>query len=123
MKRRVIGVQTMMKYFNFLFGCITGKLTLNHTENLSRTLQNPKLSALEAQTISKDTVTVLRNERSGKSFDLFWELVLAYQKRLLVEEPVLPRQQKMAKRYDEARDTYHFPDTKKEHYRCMYNEL
>lgn len=65
---------------------------------------------------------MLKNERSEKSFDLFWELVLAYQKRLDVEEPVLPRQRKMPARYDEARDTYQYPDTKKEHYRCIYYE-
>ena len=59
MKARVNGVQTMMSKFNFLFGCITGKITLTHTDNLSKTLQNPKLSTLEAQMIAKDSVNVL----------------------------------------------------------------
>ena len=122
MKARVNGVQTMMSKFNFLFGCITGKTTLTHTDNLSKTLQNPKLSALEAQMIAKDSVNVLENERNDNAFDLFWELVTIRQERLSVEEPILPRQRKMPARYDEARDSYRFSETKKEHYRCIYHE-
>ena len=50
----------MMSKFDFLFGCTVGKTLLNQTDNLSQTLQNPKLSALEAQTIARNTVTTLK---------------------------------------------------------------
>ena len=56
MKSRIIGVKTMMFKFDFLFSCVIGKTPLNQTDNLSKTLQNPKLSALEGQTIAKDTI-------------------------------------------------------------------
>ena len=46
----------MMFKFDVLFGCVIGKTLLNQTDNLSKTLQNPKLSALEGQTIAKDTI-------------------------------------------------------------------
>ena len=111
MKARVNDVQTMMSKFNFLFGCIIGKITLTHTNNLSKTLQ--KLSALEAQMIAKDSVNVLENERNDNAFDLFWEVVTIRQERLSVEEPILPRQRKMSARYDEARDSYRFPKRRK----------
>ena len=52
MKARIIGVKSMMKKFDFLFGCAIGKTLLNQTGNLSAKLQCPKLSALEAQTIA-----------------------------------------------------------------------
>ena len=61
-------------------------------------------------------------ERNYNAFDLFWELVTTRQERLSVKEPILPRQRKMPARYDEARDSYRFSETKKEHYRCIYYE-
>ena len=92
LKARIIGVKTMMIKFDFLFGCMIGKTLLNQTDNLSKTLQNPKLSALEAQTISRITIDTLKKDRNDAAFSLFWELVINTQKSLSVDDPVLPRQ-------------------------------
>ena len=86
MKARIIGVKTTMFKFDFLFGCVIGKTLLNQTDNLSKTLQNPKLSALEGRTIAKDIINALKKDRNDEFFKLFGELVTSLQTRLSVGE-------------------------------------
>ena len=43
MKARIIGVSTLMKKFSFYFGCCLGVCLLRQTDNLSKTLQDPRL--------------------------------------------------------------------------------
>ena len=50
-KSRVRGVKSIMPTFDFIFGCELEELLLRQTDNLSRTLQNPKLSATEGNAI------------------------------------------------------------------------
>ena len=60
MRARVIGVQSYMKTFNFFFFCVLlGELILRHSDNLSKTMQSPKLSAAEAQKVVAITVKPL----------------------------------------------------------------
>ena len=95
---------------------------MNQTDNLSKTLQNPKLSALEGQTIAKDTINALKKDRNDESFKKFWELVTSLLSRLSVGDSVLPRQRKIPVHHDQARDSYHFAETGKDHYRIIYYE-
>ena len=85
MKGRIIGVKSMMKMFDFLFGCAIGKRLLDQTDSLSAKLQCPKLSALEAQTIAMYTVQALKQDRSDNSFEIFWEYVIHMSKKLSIE--------------------------------------
>ena len=87
---------------------------MNQTDNLSKTLQNPKLSALEGQTIAKDINALKKDD---ESFKLFWELVTSLQTRLSVGDPVLPRQRKIPAHHDQT-----FAETAKDHYRIIYYE-
>ena len=48
-RARIIDVKHFMSTFEYLFGVLLGELILKHTDNLSKTLQNPQLSALEGQ--------------------------------------------------------------------------
>ena len=48
-RARIIGVQSMMMTFDYLFGLVLGERILKHTDNLSKTLQNPALTASEGQ--------------------------------------------------------------------------
>ena len=59
MKASVHGAVASMKKFQFLFGCLLGTQILRHTDNLSRTLQNPSLSAVAGQEIMKNVVELL----------------------------------------------------------------
>lgn len=48
-KSRINGVSAMMKTFDFVFGTVLGEAVLRHADNLSRTLQDKKISAAEGQ--------------------------------------------------------------------------
>jgi hypothetical protein len=70
-KGRIIGVQTQMLNFNTLFGLQLSKKILKITDNLSRTLQNQKMSAAEGQAIAELTVRTLKSMRTDTSFTVF----------------------------------------------------
>ena len=47
-RARIGGISAAMAMFDYLFGIVLGQRLLQHTNNLSKTLQNPLLTALEA---------------------------------------------------------------------------
>ena len=51
-RARLLGVQTTMIKFSYIFGVILGECILTHTDNLSKTLQNPSLTASENYSIA-----------------------------------------------------------------------
>ena len=51
-RARIIGVQATMTKFEYLFGVMLGEYILSHTDNLSKTVQNPKLTSSEGQSIA-----------------------------------------------------------------------
>ena len=58
-KARIIGVQTQMNKFNYFSRVKLAFFLLGHSDNLSTTLQSRKLSASQAQSIARKTVTTL----------------------------------------------------------------
>ena len=50
-KARIIGSQSQMSTFALLFGISLGKLIFSHTDNLSKTLQDIKMSALSCKNV------------------------------------------------------------------------
>ena len=46
-RARIVGVQAQMEKFEFLFGLVLGIHILKHTDNLSKTLQSPELTAAD----------------------------------------------------------------------------
>ena len=80
MRGRILGTQSKMNTFDFLFECILGKIILKQTDNLSKSLQSltlsaaeghPTLSAAEGQEIAQDVIMTLEKDCNEKSFDLF----------------------------------------------------
>ena len=71
MRTRIIGVQSYMKKFDFFFGIMLGELVLRHSDNLSKTLPSPKLSAAEAQTVVAMTVKHWSPSEQKKSLNFF----------------------------------------------------
>ena len=63
---------------------------LQHTDNLSRTLPSPSLTASEGQQVADLTCKTLIRLRTTEAFDLFWEKVQVLQREYSVEEPSLP---------------------------------
>ena len=79
MKARVLGAQSAMRKFNFLFCCILGKKVLSSTDNLSRALQSPKISAVDGR--------ILEEERSDIAFENMWSITLETQRNLDIDDP------------------------------------
>ena len=88
-KARIIGFQTQMISFNYFFGVELAMHSLRHSDNLSATLQSPKLSAFQAQSIARETVITLEKPpRDDDCFLLFWKEVLIESKQLDIDQPV-----------------------------------
>ena len=67
-RARINGVQHCMTTFEYFFGIFLGELLLKHTDNLSKTLQNPKLSSSEGQQVAALTSKTLNSIRPDSSF-------------------------------------------------------
>ena len=121
---RIRGVMVYMKQFKFLFGCLLGKMILIQTDNLSRTLQDSKCTAVEGQDVASNTVKTLRLIRNDSSFEGFWKLVQSEKERLEVDDPALPRKKRRQTRIDDHfySDTTYNPPTVEEMYRKIYYE-
>lgn len=81
-RARVIGVDATMNRFDFLFGLVLAERLLQHTDNLSKTLQAPSLTASECQQVADLTSKTLSRMRNSEAFDVFWEKVQVLQKRI-----------------------------------------
>ena len=93
-RARIIGVETQVLTFEFLFGVSLGAAILSHSDNLSKTLQHVSLSAAEGQHMAKLTLQVLKSIRQADKFDLFYQNVLLDQQRYKVNPPTLPRKRR-----------------------------
>ena len=68
---RIIGCQAQINTFDFFFGLNLGQRLFFHTDNLSRTLQQTKMSALSGKRVAcltKDVLQKMRNDTSFRSF-------------------------------------------------------
>lgn len=121
-RARIGGTSAAMATFDYLFGITLGQLLLQHSDNLSKTLQNPLLMASEAQEIAALTCKTLERMRNDESFDLFWQKVLRLQQQHGVREPELPRKRKAPARYEVGAGQGQHPSTVVEVYRPIYFE-
>ena len=58
-KARIQGVESQMQSFMFLLGLLHSEMILWHTDKLSQTLQQPKLSSVEGHEVAMLTVQTL----------------------------------------------------------------
>ena len=86
MKARIRGVHSYMQQLKFLFGCHLGKMILNHTDNLSKTLQDESCTAVEGQDAAMKTVKALESTRNEDRFKDFMKAVKADQNRFQIDE-------------------------------------
>ena len=119
-RARINGVQHCMTTFEYLFGIFLGELLLKHTDNLSKTLQNPKLSSYEGQQVAALTSKTLNSMRTDSSFELFWTKVTSMQNSLEVNDPILPRKRKTPSRLDTGTGEGHYPSDPKQLFRQQY---
>ena len=121
-RARIMGVQAQMDKFEYLFGLVLGECVLKHTDNLSKTLQSPSLSAAEGQRIAELTCKTLERIRNDECYGFFGEKVLQLQEQLGVNEPAMPRRRKAPCRYEIGTGEGHFPGTPKQFFRQKYLE-
>lgn len=93
-RSRIIGCQSQMKSFPFFFGLHLSHRLYSQTDNLSKTLQKEKMSALEGKRLADLTVKTLEGMRNEENFKLFYETVKKKAEPLDVEEPTLPRKRR-----------------------------
>lgn len=123
MKARIRGVQSYMKKFDFLFGCHLGKLLLSQTDNLSKTIQKPQTSAVEAQSLAKCVLSVLASDRSDERFQLFWDKVQLAKSDLDIDDAQIPRKRKISSKFETGeRGTYFYDDKPENMYKRVYFE-
>ena len=110
---RASGLLKRMKSFNFMYGLKLSMMILDHTDNLSATLQTTNLCAADAQetaTLVVDTITRMENEQDAT---LFYEMVKIRVDQFSLEEPSLQRKRKLPNRvnflhdYKESASHYH----------------
>ena len=109
-----------MLNFNTLFGLQLSKKILKITDNLSRTLQNQKISAAEGQAIAELT---LKSMRTDTSFTQFFNLVERFRELNGTNLPVLPRKRKTPQRFEVGSAEGYHSATVQDHYRCQYYEV
>lgn len=76
LKSRISGCQSQMETFSFYFGLNLGHRLYSITDNLSRALQDSKMSAVTGQRLARATLSTFENMRSDGDFNMFYELVL-----------------------------------------------
>ena len=67
-KARINGVSAMMKTFDFAFGTILGETILRHADNLSRALQDKKISAAEGQLVWLSAHLIVYGKRKSMTY-------------------------------------------------------
>ena len=65
---RIVGCQAQMNTFDFFFGLNLGQRLFSHTDNLSKILQQTRMSAISGKRVAHLTKEVLQKMRSDASF-------------------------------------------------------
>ena len=94
---RIVGCQSQMESFSFFFGLLLSHRLYILTDNLSKTLQKEKMSAVKGQRLANLTVQTLQGMRTSQDFDLFYKTVKKKAAKLDVEEPTLSRKRRRPK--------------------------
>ena len=121
-KARIRGIVSQMDTFKFFFSLSLCELILHHTDKLSQTLQQPKLSSVEGHHIAMMTVKTLEGIRTERDFELFWEKLENRRECLEIDEPCLPRKRKVPKRFEDGDAEAEFPKSPADYYRRIYFE-
>ena len=98
---RIIGCQVQMNTFDFFFGLHLDEQLFSHTDNLSKTLQKTKMSAVSGQRVANLTKQVLQKMRNNECFKSFYDTVVTKSKKHpSISEPALPRQKRAPSRFE-----------------------
>ena len=120
---KIIGCQAQMNTFDFFFGLHLGERLFSHTDNLSKTLQKTKMSAVSGQRVANLTKQVLQKMQNNECFKSFFHSVVTKSKKHpSILEPALPRRKRAPSRFEIKTGPSSYPTTPHEHYRRLYFE-
>ena len=68
LRSRLVGVETQMLKFDFLFGVFLGALLLGHGDNLSKSLQHKCMCVSEGQQLARLSLEVIKSLRTPENF-------------------------------------------------------
>ena len=74
-RSRIIGRKTQMKIFNFFFDLYLGQRHYSLTDDLSKTLQKVRISAVSGQCLTSFGAKTIQNMKNDSDFDLFYQSV------------------------------------------------
>lgn len=121
-KGRIIGVQTQMSHFKFLFGLKLCERILVITDNLSKSLQTQSLSAAEGQALASLTIKTLEKMRTEGDFKLLLQYLETLRVHTDTEMPSLPRQKRAPQRLEIGEGAGYHSSSVEEFYRVKYYE-
>ena len=111
-----------MLTFNFLFGIFLETLTLQHSDNLSKSLQHDTITAAEGQQLAKLTIDVLKSIRKEDKFKSFYDRVLLHQSVFDIDAPTLSRKRRAPQQIQIELTDGNFHSTPEDNYRQIYYE-
>ena len=111
-----------MLTFDFLFGISLGILILQHSDNLSKSLQHDTITAAEGQQLAKLTIDVLKSIRKEAKFKIFYDRVLLYQREFDIDAPTLSRKRCAPRRLQIGLTDGNFHSIPEDNYRQIYYE-
>ena len=130
-KARIIGCKSQMESFKFYFGLMLSQRLYSITDNLSKTLQKEKMSALKGKELADLTVKTFEGMRNERDFNLFYEKTKSSASKIeAVSTPTVPRKRKRPN-YSillyvtgnpEATAPHYHPETPYDHYKPIYFE-
>ena len=130
-KAKINGCKKQMESFSFYFGLNLGRKLYAHTDNLSKTLQKEKMSAVSGKELADLTIKTMQGMRNDRDFDLFYETLTQSASSIdFVSTPTAPRKRKRPK-YDilqflegnpRCSGEAYYPETAHAHFKAIYFE-
>ena len=107
--------------FNFLFGISLGTLILQHSDNLSKSLQHDTITSAEGQQLAKLT-DVLKSIRKEDKFKSFYDHVLLHQSEFdMMQQLFLAKDVLLSGSRLDSDGNFH--STPEDNYRQIYCEI
>ena len=128
-KSRIIGCKKQMESFKFYFGLQLGCKLYAHTDNLSKTLQQEKMSVIKGKSLADLNLQTLGGILNDRDYNLFYESVEKSAGKIkAVSKPTLPRKRNTPNysilQFVEGHksEELHYPETVHAFFKAIYNE-
>ena len=128
---RIIGCKSQMESFYFFFGLNLSRKLYVMTDNLSKSLQATKMSAIKGRKSADLVITTLKDIRKDDQSQLFYDAVKKAANSIKgIGQPAMPRKRKRPSYsiiqyvvgYEGPASNAHYPETTEKYFKQMYFE-